>query len=158
MVVLSALSEEPTPMDHQATTSHPGNAPFALPDGLTAAIPRHLMHENIVADVRAAAGDHPILFARLDTRGIGVIAGRMDPGHVSERHRHTHEAVMVIIAGEGRSEVEGQTLEWKAGDVFVIPAWAWHRHFNGETEAIYIACDTLPVMRAFGVTAKQADA
>jgi gentisate 1,2-dioxygenase len=128
-----------------------------LPETLTASIPTNLMHGDFVGDLRRADGEHPILFAKLDTRGVGVIAGRMETGHVSERHRHTHEAVMIILEGEGRSEVEGQIIHWKGGDVFVIPAWAWHQHFNGEATSVYIACDTLPVMRAFGILAKQAD-
>ena len=86
-----------------------------VPEGIVPDSPAFVIHRDFIGDVRRANGDHPLLFAKLDTRGVGVIAGRMEPGHVSERHRHTHEAVMIIIEGNGYSEVEGEKVQWKAG-------------------------------------------
>lgn len=144
--------------DMQTVSATPTNMPVALPAALTPDNPAHLLHAGLLDDIRSSTEEHPILFAALDTRGIGVIAGKMEAEHVSDRHRHTHEAVMIIVEGEGRTVVEERTLAWKAGDVFVIPAWAWHQHFCGPERAVYVACDTLPMVRAFGLAAKQGDA
>jgi quercetin dioxygenase-like cupin family protein len=135
----------------------PTNRMISLPEGLSPEAPNFVIHRDFIGDARRAGGEHPLLFAKLDTRGVGVIAGRMEAGHVSERHRHTHEAVMIMIEGSGYSEVEGQKINWKAGDVYVIPAWAWHQHFNGDETTVYMACDTLPVMKSLGLVAKQSD-
>lgn len=51
------------------------------------------------------------------------------PGIVDRPHRHTSAAINYFFAGRGRSIVEGQTYEWKAGDLMLsAPGWGIHHH------------------------------
>jgi ornithine cyclodeaminase/alanine dehydrogenase-like protein (mu-crystallin family) len=51
------------------------------------------------------------------------------PRIVDRPHRHTSAAINYYFHGRGRSTVEGQVLEWKAGDLMLsAPGWAVHNH------------------------------
>ena len=50
---------------------------------------------------------------------------------VSERtkqKRTTHNAVCLVVSGEGRSTIGEQRFEWSRHDVFTIPHWTWASH------------------------------
>ncbi len=55
----------------------------------------------------------------------------LGPGFHGKGHRHSNYAIFIVKEGHGYSEVEGSTIEWGVGDVFVVPAWARHLHCNG---------------------------
>lgn len=42
--------------------------------------------------------------------------------------RATYNAVCLVVAGEGRSQVGSQTFDWQQHDVFTIPHWTWASH------------------------------
>ena len=51
------------------------------------------------------------------------------PKIVDRPHRHTSAAINYYFAGQGRSVVEGEVYEWKAGDLMLsAPGWAMHNH------------------------------
>ncbi len=51
------------------------------------------------------------------------------PKIVDRPHRHTSAAINYYFHGSGRSTVEGEVIEWKAGDLmFSAPGWAVHNH------------------------------
>jgi gentisate 1,2-dioxygenase len=51
------------------------------------------------------------------------------PRIVDRPHRHTSAAINYYFHGRGRSTVEGEVLEWKAGDLMLsAPGWAIHNH------------------------------
>lgn len=49
-----------------------------------------------------------------------------EPGAVSPAHSHPYEHQTYIIRGKGTVEVDGRTVELKAGDVAFIPPDAHH--------------------------------
>ena len=52
-------------------------------------------------------------------------------------HRHTAAAINYYFAGSGYSVVEGERLEWKAGDLMLsAPGWAIHNHASYD-EPVY---------------------
>lgn len=67
---------------------------------------------------------------------LGMHVSRLQPGAHNRGHRHVDEALILIVAGTGWSELRQsddapmQRIEWKAGDLLAIPANAWHQHFN----------------------------
>jgi gentisate 1,2-dioxygenase len=46
----------------------------------------------------------------------------------SRAKRATHNAVCLVVAGEGRSTVGEERFEWSRHDVFTIPHWTWASH------------------------------
>jgi gentisate 1,2-dioxygenase len=65
-------------------------------------------------------GTTPSFFATMTIR---------PPKIVDRPHRHTSAAINYYFHGSGRSTVEGEVLEWKAGDLMLsAPGWAVHNH------------------------------
>jgi gentisate 1,2-dioxygenase len=42
--------------------------------------------------------------------------------------RATHNAICLVVSGEGRSTVGDRRFEWSRHDVFTIPHWTWASH------------------------------
>jgi len=56
--------------------------------------------------------------------------------------RSTHNAVCLVVAGEGRSSVGGASFEWSQHDVFTIPHWTWASHEpRGGAADLFIVTD-----------------
>ncbi|WP_205752255.1 cupin domain-containing protein [Cryptosporangium phraense] len=51
-------------------------------------------------------------------------------GLSTDMQRHHHETVHFVIAGDGHSEIEDETVSWATGDYVYTPPWTWHRHYN----------------------------
>ncbi|MFQ6016971.1 MAG: cupin domain-containing protein [Kiloniellaceae bacterium] len=59
------------------------------------------------------------------------------PNIVDRPHRHVSAAINYYFAGRGRSTVEGEVFEWKAGDLMLsAPGWAIHNHASYD-EPVY---------------------
>jgi gentisate 1,2-dioxygenase len=85
-------------------------------------------------------GDRP-------TRIIDALVHEVDPGVTSTIHRHSWDAVMVPVAGNGWTEVNGVRHNYRPWDSIYIPAWAWHRQGNdGNKPARYMTFGTEPTM------------
>jgi quercetin dioxygenase-like cupin family protein len=71
---------------------------------------------------------------------LGIHLSVMAPGSQKNGHRHLDEATFYIVSGRGWTElrqgedVPDQRVEWKAGDVVVIPSNAWHKHYNADPD------------------------
>lgn len=86
----------------------------------------------------------PLKTEALDPRIVRIPAGRYN-----ENHRHAHETIFYIMAGEGKVVVDGRAVEVKAGDVVFVPRWAMHQSQNsGNTEMVILA------VTDFGLTGK----
>jgi hypothetical protein len=51
----------------------------------------------------------------------------------SGKHRHQGGTVIFVIEGEGYTEIEGERIEWEAGDVLLLPfkeGGVEHKHYN----------------------------
>jgi quercetin dioxygenase-like cupin family protein len=85
---------------------------------------------------------------------LGAHLSELKPGGWSVRHRHTTEAYLYVVKGNGYSIInrEGekeQVVEWSEGTLFAPPRWAWHQHFNldaGDT-ARYLAIQDTGLLR-----------
>jgi gentisate 1,2-dioxygenase len=75
----------------------------------------------------------------------------------TKAHRHTGSAVYLAFEGQGYSVIDGQRFDWRRGDLFVVPTWAWHEHASADgTEAILFSVQDTPVMQALGLYREQA--
>jgi gentisate 1,2-dioxygenase len=79
-------------------------------------------------------------------------------GHATKAHRHTGSVLYTAAKGHGASIVGGQRFEWHEGDVFAVPAWAWHEHANLDPseDAVLFSFNDFPVMRSLGFHREQA--
>jgi gentisate 1,2-dioxygenase len=68
-------------------------------------------------------GDRP-------TRVLDAHVHEVDPGTVTTIHRHSWDAILFMVSGQGWTEVDGVRYDWKPWDAIHIPAWSWHRHGN----------------------------
>lgn len=130
----------------------------SVADELSVEIPEKLLH----ADVLRAGPEwssfselrrHFVRVVDLPSRVLSVTIGGLKPGESSRRHRHNYEAIIYVLEGLGTSEIGPRIVQWKAGDAFYIPIWAWHAHINGSaTEpAMYLACENAPMLQNLGV-------
>jgi uncharacterized RmlC-like cupin family protein len=76
------------------------------------------------------------------------------PGLNSVRHRHTTEAYLYVVKGHGFSLINYddepvEAVEWQEGTLFAPPRWAWHQHFNLDTEdtSRYLAIQDTGLLR-----------
>jgi gentisate 1,2-dioxygenase len=56
--------------------------------------------------------------------------------------RATHNAVCLVVSGEGRSIVGERTFEWSRHDVFTVPHWTWSCHeARGGAAELFVVTD-----------------
>jgi gentisate 1,2-dioxygenase len=57
------------------------------------------------------------------------------PGEVARAHRHSLAALRFIIASDGGyTNVEGEPIPMRPGDLVLTPNWTWHDHVNDTTQ------------------------
>lgn len=90
-------------------------------------------------------GDRP-------TRSMDATVHEVDPGVVSTVHRHSWDAMVLVVAGWGWTEIDGQRVDWGPGDALHLPAWAWHRHGNdGAATARFLTFSSEPLLETMGL-------
>jgi hypothetical protein len=77
----------------------------------------------------------------------------------SGRHRHQGGLVIYVIEGEGYTVVEGERVDWKSGDLLLLPVrpgGVEHQHFNtGDAPAQWVAFRFEPFHEALGDVVEQ---
>ncbi|MGH3640897.1 MAG: cupin domain-containing protein [Mycobacterium sp.] len=92
-----------------------------------------------------ADGDRP-------TRSMDALVHEIDPGVTSTIHRHSWDAMVLVVAGHGWTEIDGQRIDWGPGDSLHLPAWSWHRCGNdGTTVARYVSFSSEPLLETMGM-------
>jgi pyrroloquinoline quinone (PQQ) biosynthesis protein C/mannose-6-phosphate isomerase-like protein (cupin superfamily) len=77
----------------------------------------------------------PLASEVLDPRRVEIPVGKCN-----ERHRHAHETFIYILEGSARVEIDGHTVEVRAGDSVMVPRWAVHQTRNiGDAVLRFIA-------------------
>ncbi len=89
---------------------------------------------------------------------IGASMQLLRPGEHTKAHRHTGSFVYHVAKGQGYSVIDGQRLDWRERDIFVVPSWSVHEHANlaDRDDACLFTFNDLPVMQALGLYAEQA--
>jgi quercetin dioxygenase-like cupin family protein len=93
-------------------------------------------------------------FELAENRVLSAHLAELPPGGNSVRHRHTTEAYIYIVKGEGYSIINydgepEERVDWSEGTLLSPPVWAWHQHFNSSaTEpARYLAIQDTGLVR-----------
>ena len=69
--------------------------------------------------------------------------------------RHTHSTVYQVHRGEGYTIINGQRFDWKQGDYFVVPNWAWYEH-KATKDSYLFSVNDIPIMDRFDLEQEQA--
>jgi len=70
---------------------------------------------------------------RLPLAGLQVMdlrLVRIAPGSRNECHRHAHESIFIVIAGQAELRLGDELLSLNTGDVACVPRWVVHQAFN----------------------------
>lgn len=104
----------------------------------------------------AAERGHPTMAIDLPSQLNSFIYGILEVGGRAHMHRHTYESVIVILDGRGHSLIEGERLDWMAGDAIYTPRWAWHTHINdGDTPVRYLSITNMPMLANLGLMVRE---
>ncbi len=93
-----------------------------------------------------------VFIADLPSYTLSVNITFLRPDSYDRKHRHYYETLLFILDGSGYSIIEGERVEWEAGDALHIPPWSWHQHFNtaSDKEVRYLACTNAPLLQGVG--------
>jgi quercetin dioxygenase-like cupin family protein len=122
-----------------------------------------LIHKKVTGTVNSANASftddrrHPVHIVDLPSRAVSVSIGGIPGGGQTRKHRHTYETIMYVLKGSGYSVVDGQRLDWDAGDAVLVPRWAWHQHFNASpTEYVeYLGAENAPMLQNLGLALRE---
>jgi gentisate 1,2-dioxygenase len=70
-------------------------------------------------------------------------------------YRTTASRQYCVVAGKGRSLVEGLEFEWSRSDVFAAPCWSRQEHIAEEDSVLFVMTDE-PLQRYLGLFRAQA--
>ena len=66
---------------------------------------------------------------------FGVTIQHLNPGEITESHRHTSASLYFVIQGKGTfTTAEGEQQFMEPGDLLIQPSWTWHGTQNTGTE------------------------
>ncbi len=123
---------------------------------------------NFVPDARSAAleaseergtGSAGMAWLMAGNTVIDMHVSEIPAGRYKKAHRHSDDAFILILSGEGYSLVwqgddfaNRQRIEWKKGTLFVPPTYWYHQHLNvGTTPARYLAINPPTLVRNIGL-------
>ncbi|KAH7141728.1 gentisate-dioxygenase [Dactylonectria macrodidyma] len=84
------------------------------------------------------------------SRTIGASAERLEARSQSPTIRETASSVYHVIEGSGRTQISGETINWKQGDTFCIPAYYRYQHFSDNDRVYLYRFDDKPMLKALG--------
>ena len=61
------------------------------------------------------------------TRTVDALVHELDPGITTTVHRHSWDAMVLVVGGQGWFEIDGERVDVAPGDAVLLPSWAWHR-------------------------------
>ncbi|MFC5541781.1 MAG: cupin domain-containing protein [Bacilli bacterium] len=85
---------------------------------------------------------------------LGTRMQFLPKGFHTKALRHTHSTVYNVHKGSGYSVINGVRFDWKQGDYFVVPNWAWYEHVASEDSYLFSVND-LPIMERFDLEVEQ---
>lgn len=109
--------------------------------------------ENVYGMDTAYTGRHLyVLYNPATERRIGTThsffatIAKLPANKVDKPHRHSSAAINYIMWGHGKSVVNGQKIEWEAGDLhFSAPGWSVHNHASREQGMIALTVQDHPL-------------
>ena len=105
---------------------------------------------------RAADGQRSLRYTNPDTGGpvmatLDCQYTRLAGGEATRARRATHNAVCLVVSGEGHSQIGAERIEWQQHDVFTVPHWTLASHTARSAEADLFIVSDRPVFEALGL-------
>ena len=73
------------------------------------------------------------------------------PGEETGFKRETCSTFIVVMEGQGFSEIGGQRFDWETNDIMAVPNFMWRRHVNtGKSDAVIYTVSDAALLRAIG--------
>jgi gentisate 1,2-dioxygenase len=73
------------------------------------------------------------------------------PGEETKFKRETCSTFIVVMDGQGFSEIGGKRFDWEPNDILVVPNFLWRRHVNtGKQDAVLYTVSDAALMRNIG--------
>jgi gentisate 1,2-dioxygenase len=78
---------------------------------------------------------------------FGVTIQHLNPGEITESHRHTSASLYFVIQGSGCfTTAEGEQQFMQPGDLLIQPSWTWHGSKNtGSDPALWLTSMDTPL-------------
>lgn len=112
----------------------------------------HDPHDGVCLEyVNVATGQPPI------APTMSIRLQLLDDGTETESHAHNAFEAYYVIQGEGTTHVDDRTLEWEAGDIVFVPAFADHAHASEAAESVLLGVSDRPLLEAFDLYEEQAE-
>ncbi len=116
--------------------------------------PEKFIHTNVFSSSVLEEG---VISVDLPARNLGMSVIELSPGMLTELERCSYEILAYVLEGFGYTEIEGEEIEWRAGDAFYIPVWAWHCFQNLDPFhcARLLICDNSMQVKQLGLAMKE---
>ncbi|HWK24846.1 MAG TPA: cupin domain-containing protein [Ureibacillus sp.] len=85
---------------------------------------------------------------------FGTRMQHLPAGFHTIAQRHTHSTVFHAHRGSGYTVINGVRFDWKQGDYFVVPNWAWHEHVASQDSYLFSVND-IPIMKMYDIEQQQ---
>jgi gentisate 1,2-dioxygenase len=102
-------------------------------------------HEGSIVEYYDPMSGGPVL------RTVGVSMQLLSAGARTLPLRRTAGTVYCCLEGQGRTTVDGVTLDWAEKDIFVVPGWAWRQHEATAGDAVLYAVSDAPALHQLGL-------
>ncbi len=123
----------------------------------------HFRGEDIRASLDALRGEAGDPYEGIAMQFVNPVTGTsiyptMDygaqllrPGEATKQKRETSNTFVIVMDGEGYTEVVDKRFTWKKNDVMVLPNFLWRRHVNtGKADAVLYTVSDAALMRSIG--------
>jgi gentisate 1,2-dioxygenase len=82
---------------------------------------------------------------------LDYCAQLLRPGEELLMKRETASTFMVVMEGQGFTEIGNQRFDWEKNDIMALPNFLWRRHVNtGKNDAVLYTTSDAALLRALG--------
>jgi gentisate 1,2-dioxygenase len=81
---------------------------------------------------------------------MGAFLAMLPKGFRGEPYRSTDGTIFACAEGCGTTNVDGEVLEWRRNDVFVVPPWKRYFH-NAAEQSVLFSISDRPAQEALGI-------
>lgn len=122
------------PAFHAPQLRYPYADALAALEALAAAAPPDPRHGHRIRYASALTGAHVL-------PTIGAFLSLLPAGFAGAPSRATDSRVLVVLEGEGESEIGGERIAWREGDILAVPNWAAVAHRAARRSVVFAFSD-----------------